>query len=96
MSFLKKYPDNQVVMTSRFCDAYAGIKGFVPLYILPFDSKQSAVLINLLLAQAAPEAKAKVYECMNMLLRKLKFICSCRFWIRFSKAKAMTMHLFSL
>lgn len=65
MSFLKKYPDNQVVMTSRFCDAYAGIKGFVPLYILPFNSKQSAILIDLLLAQAGPTAKEKVYECIE-------------------------------
>ena len=65
MNFLKKYPDNQVVMTSRFCDAYSGIKGFVPLYLLPFDSEQSKILIDRLLVQAEPAAKKKVYECIR-------------------------------
>lgn len=65
MKFLKKYSDNQVIMTSRFSDAYKGVKGFVPLYMLPFDSKQSKLLIDRLMSYAKPDEKEKVLKCIR-------------------------------
>ena len=65
MKFLKKYSDNQVIMTSRFSDAYKGVKGFVPLYMLPFDSKQSKLLIDRLMSYAKPDEKDKVIKCIR-------------------------------
>lgn len=64
-NFLKRYPDNQVVMTSRDCDAYSGIKGFVHLYLLPFDKSQSEELVGRLLIEDDPEAKKTVRECID-------------------------------
>ncbi len=64
-NFLKRYPDNQVVMTSRDCDAYSGIKGFVHLYLLPFDKSQSEDLVGRLLIEDDPEAKKTVRECID-------------------------------
>lgn len=62
--FLKKYQDNQVVMTSRACDAVSGIKGFFPLYLLPFDKTQSEELINRLVGNQ-PGAKEKIFDCIK-------------------------------
>lgn len=64
-NFLKRYPDNQVVMTSRDCDAYSGIKGFVHLYLLPFDKSQSEDLVGRLLIEDDPAAKKTVRECID-------------------------------
>lgn len=64
-NFLKRYPDNQVVMASRDCDAYSGIKGFVHLYLLPFDKSQSEDLVGRLLIEDDPAAKKAVRECID-------------------------------
>ena len=44
--FITRYPSNQVVITSRECDALKGIRQFTRLYMLPFDNAQSELLIN--------------------------------------------------
>ncbi len=62
--FLKRYQDNQVVMTSRACDSFSGIKRFLPLYLLPFDKTQSEELINKLVGDQ-PGAKERILDCIN-------------------------------
>ncbi|MDO4650815.1 MAG: NACHT domain-containing protein, partial [Eubacteriales bacterium] len=64
-NFQRRYPDNQIVMTSRDCDAYSGIKGFVRLYLLPFDNAQSEELVNRLLVDENEDARAVVAECID-------------------------------
>ncbi|WP_165392500.1 NACHT domain-containing protein [Blautia producta] len=62
-SFMKKYPNNQIVMTSRACDVFSGIKGFVRLHLLPFDEEQSMELIDKLLVDVPDrEAKTKIVQ----------------------------------
>ena len=47
--FISRYPNNQIVIASRDCDAIKGINRFVRLYIQPFDNTQSMELIDKLL-----------------------------------------------
>lgn len=63
--FLIKYSSNLVIMTSRFSDAYCGIKGFVKLYILPFNMEQSQFLVDKLLMHTNPEAKEKLQNIIS-------------------------------
>ena len=61
------YPDNQIVITSRECDDIKGIRGFVRLYLHPFDNEQSIQLIDNLLAgeDDAEEIKEKIFRYMD-------------------------------
>ncbi len=64
--FVDCYPDNQIVLASRECEALKGIKRFVRLYIHPFDNEQSMCLIDKLLRDVEePTAKEKILKYMN-------------------------------
>lgn len=64
--FVDCYPDNQIVLSSRECDALSGIKRFVKLYIHPFDNDQSQSLIDKLLRGTDdPAAKGKIQQYMD-------------------------------
>ena len=64
--FVDRYRDNQIVLSSRECDALNGIKGFVRLYIHPFDNEQSLRLIDKLLRGIDdPTAKEKILKYMD-------------------------------
>lgn len=65
--FISRYPNNQIIITSRDCDAIRGISHFVRLYIQPFDNDQSLSLIDKLLADDidATNAKKKILDYME-------------------------------
>lgn len=65
--FVSRYPNNQIVITSRDCDAAKSLGRFVHLYIAPLDSEQSEKLIeNLLKDDAdASNVKSKIINYMN-------------------------------
>ena len=64
--FVDCYPDNQIVLSSRECDALNGIKRFVKLYIHPFDNDQSQRLIDKLLRDVDdPTARGKIQQYMD-------------------------------
>ena len=64
--FIDLYPDNQVVLSSRECDALNGIRRFNKLYIHPFDNEQSQRLIDKLLRDVDdPDAKSKIQKYMD-------------------------------
>lgn len=64
--FIDLYPDNQVVLSSRECDALNGIRRFNKLYIHPFDNEQSQRLIDKLLRDVNdPDAKNKIQQYMD-------------------------------
>lgn len=64
--FIDLYPDNQIVLSSRECDALKGIKRFSKLYIHPFDNEQSQKLIDRLLQDVDdPDAKGKIRQYMD-------------------------------
>ena len=65
--FVSQYPNNQIVITSRDCDAARSIGRFVHLYIAPLDSNQSMKLIENLLEDSADasNAKHKIIDYMN-------------------------------
>lgn len=64
--FIDLYPDNQIVLSSRECDALNGIRRFNRLYIHPFDNEQSQRLIDKLLRDADdPVAKDKILQYMD-------------------------------
>lgn len=65
--FVSRYPNNQIVITSRDCDAAKSIGRFVHLYIAPLDSNQSMKLIDNLLADDvdAVSSKSKIINYMN-------------------------------
>ena len=64
--FIDLYPDNQIVLSSRECDALSGIKRFNKLYIHPFDNDQSQRLIDKLLQNVDdPMAKGKIQQYMD-------------------------------
>lgn len=64
--FVDRYPDNQVILSSRECDALKGIKRFSKLYIHPFDNVRSQRLIDKLLRDVDdPEAKGKIQKFMD-------------------------------
>ena len=64
--FVDRYPGNQIVLSSRECDALNGIKRFNRLYIHPFDNDQSQRLIDKLLRDVDdPNAKGKIQQYMD-------------------------------
>lgn len=64
--FIDLYPDNQIILSSRECDALRGIDGFKRLYIHPFDNEQSQRLIDKLLRNVDdPSAKEKIQKYMD-------------------------------
>ncbi|MBO5568086.1 MAG: NACHT domain-containing protein, partial [Clostridia bacterium] len=64
--FIDLYPDNQIVLSSRECDALNGIRRFNKLYIHPFDNDQSQRLIDKLLQNVDdPRAKGKIQRYMD-------------------------------
>lgn len=50
-----RYPYSQYVMASRDCDIIRGVQGFTKLYLRPFNSDQSSILIDNLLADLEDE-----------------------------------------
>lgn len=65
--FVSRYPNNQIVITSREFDGVKSISRFIRLYISPLDNNQSMKLIdNLLIDDSdAVNAKNKILEYMN-------------------------------
>ena len=66
-NFVSRYPNNQIVIASRDCNATKSIRRFLRLYIAPLDSNQSTNLIDNLLANDtdADNAKCKIVDYMN-------------------------------
>ena len=66
-NFVSRYPNNQIVIASRDCNAVRSIGRFLHLYIAPLDSNQSTNLIDKLLADDADadNAKCKIADYMN-------------------------------
>lgn len=65
-AFTDKYKNTQVILSSRMCDTVVGLKGYVPLYVWPFDPKQAEGLIDkILLAEEKTDAKESVLEYLN-------------------------------
>lgn len=66
-NFVSRYPNNQIVIASRDCNATRSIRRFLRLYIAPLDSNQSTNLIDNLLADDADadNAKCKIADYMN-------------------------------
>jgi hypothetical protein len=52
---IDKYPYNQYLVASRECDVIKGVRGFLRLYLRPFDKEQSSTLINNLLVDCEDE-----------------------------------------
>lgn len=52
------FPNNQIIISSRYCSAINGIRGFVRLYLHPLDEAQADRLIDKLL-QDVDDDKAK-------------------------------------
>lgn len=62
----QRYPDNQIVLSSRQCSAINGIRSFNKLYIHPLDDDQSQLLIDKLLNGIDDEeAKTTVLSFME-------------------------------
>lgn len=63
---IEKYPKIQIVIATRECDAINSIRGFVKLFLWPFNNEQSLALIDKVLVNADDKsAKDKVLEYMN-------------------------------
>ena len=67
ISFIKRYPKNRVLISTRECRAMRQLsKDFARLYIYPFDNEMSLKLIDRLLAEEPdPEAKQRVLSYME-------------------------------
>ena len=74
------YPDNQVIISSRYCSALNGIRRFTPLYIHPLDNDQSQELIDKLLAgiedEDAKETVLSFFGTNNGYVRRNGFVAT--------------------
>lgn len=76
-----RYPDNQIVVTSRQCSAISGLRkfGFVSLYLQPMDEQQINTLIEKLLPEGDDDAKRTVesfFDSRSGYVPKNSFIAS--------------------
>lgn len=54
------FPDNQYVLASRDCGAANAINGFYRMYLMPYNSDQSRLLVDKLLPNDTPELKEEI------------------------------------
>ena len=55
-----RFPGNQYVLASRDCGAANAINGFTRMYLMPYNSEQSQILVDKLLSQEVPELKNEI------------------------------------